>query len=90
VALSQPHQAWWSMEGYPFLDQQNRLWPETLIICHLVNSANHAFSQSARMTTASHHVRLHWFRSFPMIPGDQPTRVLENQNISRPQPQSFS
>src|SRR2546430_14678503 len=38
----------------------------------------------------SHHARVQWFGSFPMIPGDQPTCILENQHISRLQPYSFA
>src|SRR5712692_3727732 len=38
----------------------------------------------------SHHARVQWFGSFPMIPEDQPTRILENHTLWRPQPQSFS
>jgi len=42
------------------------------------------------MITSSRNVRVHWFRSFSIVPGDQPARILENQSISRPQPQSFA
>ena len=78
--------------------QENMLEPH-LARLGVACAANESFSfcavratrfPEARMIAFSRYARMKWFRSVSILPGDQPAVVLENQSISRSQPQSFA